>query len=295
MNDWLKMFGLDVDKFMGSSYTTRSHHTPNPGPKANPHFSMSVGLMNQQRVSEDNLRRPNLLMAPNSLSLMTPNLNSRLATRSSSFGLGMLLTDLNDRAIVTILDGSQGDVVQSVLASVLNASTILEVSYGGKEEYYFLKESGFSTDLGELQRLSGTYNISSESGIRNNAGAKVLCAQNRASAICIMYEVEKRLANRWALKKAHKEAVASAWRKEAVAVKQGLNGLNQEWSPSQRAELNSNGDVRGFAGIEMSNVHKFPQLIGQSSNIRFVPETEARSWHSSLRKRKKYGGSNNRD
>jgi len=102
----------------------------------------------------------------------------------------MLMTDLKGRALVTIV-GGQGDVIQSVLASVLNATSILEASYGGHEEYYFLKEFGFHSDNAELQRLSGTYNISTEAGIRNNAEAKVLCAANRASTICILYGIEK--------------------------------------------------------------------------------------------------------
>jgi hypothetical protein len=80
--------------------------------------------------------------------------------------------------------------------------------------------------------------------------------------------------------------VTTAWRKETAAVKNGLNGLNHEWNPNQRAELTSVGQVRGYQGIEIHSVHKFPSLIGQSSNIRFVPEAEARGWHSSLRKRK---------
>ena len=289
MSDWLELFGLNKDKFIGSSYTRQSHHVPQGQSMLASQFSMSVGLMNQQQESEENLKRPNMLKGLKSLSLspenLTPDLNTRLASRSSSFGQGMLISDLGGRALVTIV-GSQGDVVQSVLASILNASSILEASHGGHEEYYFQKDFGFHSDHAELQRLSGTYNISTEAGIRNNADAKVLCAQNRASTVCILYGIDKRAANRWALKKAFKEAVVSAWRKETNAVKNGLNGLNHEWNPNQRAELSSMGQVRGYTGIEIHSAHKYPSLIGQSSNIRFVPEVEARGWHSSLRKRK---------
>ena len=291
MTDWLQMFGLDMNKFIGSSYTSQSHHIPIHRDLAvDSQFTLSVGLLNQQQESEENLKRPNLLKGLKSLSLAPErlpahcNLNHRLASRSSSFGQGMLVSDLDGRALVTIV--SQGDVIQSVLASVLNASTILDASHGGHEAYYFLKEFGFSSDHNELQRLSGTYNISTEAGIRNNPEAKVLCAQNRASVICILYNIEKRVANRWALKKAFKEAVASAWRKEVTAIKNGLNGLNHDWSQNQRAELSSMGEVRGYQGIELHSVHKYPALLGQSSNIRFVPEAEARGWHSSLRRRK---------
>ena len=178
--------------------------------------------------------------------------------------------------MVNIVDGSQGDVVQSVLSSILNASSILEASHGGREDYYFLKNSGFTSDLNELQRLSGTYNITTESGIRNNVNSKVLCAQNRASTICILYGIEKRMGNRWVLKKAFKEAVTSAWRKEVNTVKNGLDGYIHAWAMNERVELTSIGEVRGYQGLEVNSVHKYPQLIGQSSNIRFVPEAEAR-------------------
>ena len=285
MKEWLDLFGLQMNKITGSHYTSGSHHSPLNTPQLSPQFSINVGLVNQQKESEDNLKSPNLLLTNDhgrrpSLTPdhMDPVLNAKLSTRSSSFGQGLLLSDINGRAVVTIVDGSQGDVVQSVLASVLNASSILEASHGGREEYYFLKSTsgGFNSDYNELQRLSGTYNISTETGIRKNGDSKVLCAQNRASTICILYEIEKRMANRWALKKALREAISAAWRKEVNAVKNGLSGFNHEWTNNERAELTSMGEVRGYQGVEVNSIHKYPQLIGQSSNIRFVPEAEAR-------------------
>ena len=277
MTEWLEVFGLDINKVIGSTYTSKSQHVP-VQPTIATQFSMSVGLTNQQKESENSLKQPNLLKSNG----LTPrnfknHYNTILSTRSSSFGQGMLLSNVNGRAIVTIVDANPGDVIQSVLASVLNASTILDASKGGSEEFYFLKEFGFTSDLNELQRLSGTYNISTEAGIRNNPEAKVLCAQNRASTLCILYNIEKRIANRWAMKKAYRNAVNMAWNKEANAVRSGLNGLNHEWSPNQKAELTSIGEVRGYVGIEIQNVHKHPELFGQSSNIRFVLESEARS------------------
>ncbi len=276
MTEWLEMFGLDIDRFIGSSYTSSSHHRPQPTmPSYQPQFSLSVGLINQQQVSEDTLKTPSLLtnttLTPRDLN---PDLTSRLATKPSSFGQGLLLSDLNGKALVSIVT-SQGDVVQSVLASVLNASFILEASRGGKEDYYFLKETDtFSSDLGELQRLSGSYNVSTEAGIRNHAEAKILCARNRASSICVFYGLDKKVANRYAHKKAYKKAVDVAWSHEVNALRQGLTGLTREWTQGQASDLQSNGEVRGFVGVEIHNVNKYPQLIGQSSNIRFMPENE---------------------
>lgn len=274
MKQWLGVFGLDFDKVIGSTYTSKSRHRPRPA-EIQPQFSMSVGLLSQQKESENCLKEPNL----NAGISLTPQVldqdfNSYLSTRTSSFGQGMLLSDVNGRAVVTITTGN--DVIQSVLASILNASTVLESSKGGSEEFYFLKEFGFSSDLNELQRLSGSYNISTEAGIRNNPEAKVLCAQNRASTLCILYNIEKRVANRWAMKKAFKNAVNIAWNKEVKCVRQGFNGCNHEWTPNQKAELTSIGQVRGYVGTEIRNVHRYPALFGQSSNIRFLPESEVR-------------------
>ena len=149
MNQWLQIFGLDINKVIGSTYTSKSRHLP-VQPTIGPQFSMSVGLLNQQKESESSLKEPNLLNT-GSLSLtpqvLTHDYNTHLSTRSSSFGQGMLLSDVNGQAVVTIV--SSGDVIQSVLASILNASTVLESSKGGSEEFYFLKEFGFSSDLND--------------------------------------------------------------------------------------------------------------------------------------------------
>ena len=102
------------------------------------------------------------------------------------------------------------------------------------------------------------------------------CPKNRASTLCILYNIEKRVANRWAMKKAFKNAVNIAWNKEVKAVRNGLNGLTHEWTPNQKAELTSIGEVRGYVATELQNVHRYPALFGQSSNIRFVLESEAR-------------------
>ncbi len=259
---------MDMTRFVGSSYTSASHHHANPGFWNKPQFSLSVGLINQQQVSEESLRTPSLLTDKTLTSSQESCLTCRLATKPFSFGQGLLLSDLNGKALVSIV--THGDVVQSVLASVLNASTILEASHGGTEDYYFLKETDtFSSDLGELQRLSGSYNVSTEAGIRNHANAKILCSKNRASSICIFYGLDKRVANRYAHKKAHKRAVELAWTRE---VKTG--SATREWTQGQSSELETTGSVRGFVGVEVHNVNKFPQLIGQPSNIRFVPESE---------------------
>jgi hypothetical protein len=134
-------------------------------------------------------------------------------------------------------------------------------------------------DYQQLQRLSGSYNVSSEAFTASVGGngrntlkssqkqGRQLCAFNRLSTICVVYYVDKRLASRHFLKKTKKAAVEKAWKK----AKSNLNlGMPSEWTKSERNELQQKGVVRGYSAIEVHNVHAYPQLIGQFSNIKFV-------------------------
>jgi hypothetical protein len=130
-----------------------------------------------------------------------------------------------------------------------------------------------------LQRLSGSYNVSSETFTASVGGSgrnalkssqkqgRKLCAFNRPSTICVVYYTDKRLTLRYLLKKAKKATVEKAWRQE----KSNLNlGIPSDWTKSERNELQQKGIVRGYSAIEVHNVHLYPQLIGQFSNIKFV-------------------------
>ena len=292
IGDWLRMFGMNIDLMMGSSYADSTQHRPSTtaavkGFSRN-NLGISVGLINQQTQSLNNLKQSDLTRPTSYLLTSTndqfrhPILASRLATKVSSFGQGLLVSDLNGRAMVTIVnDGSNLDVVQSVFATILNASYVMEVSHSGKEEYYFLKvdQRSYLDDYQQLQRLSGSYNVSSEAFTavvggngRNNLKSsqkqgRKLCAFNRLSSICVVYYPDKRIAARHFLKKAKKMAIEKAWRQ----AKSNLSsGIIADWTKSERNELQQKGMVRGYSAMEVHNVHSYPQLIGQFSNIKFV-------------------------
>jgi hypothetical protein len=294
MKDWLKMFGMDINLMLGSSYADLTQHRPSTpalieGPSRKK-LGISVVLINQQKLSLQNLKQSDLTRPTSYLLTDTkdrfnyPILTSRLATKVSSFGQGLLVSDLNGRAMVTIVnDGSNLDVVQSVFASILNASYVLDNSHSGTEDYYFLKsdQRSYLDDYQQLQRLSGSYNVSSEAftasvggggGGRNSLKSsqkqgRKLCAFNRLSSICIVYYTDKRLALRHFLKKTKKATIAKAWQQ----AKSSLNlGIPSDWTKSERNELQQKGLVRGYSAIEVHNVHLYPQLIGQYSNVKFV-------------------------
>ena len=294
MKDWLKMFGMDINLMLGSSYADLTQHRPSTpalieGPSRKK-LGISVGLINQQKLSSQNLKQSDLTRPTSYLLTDTkdrfnyPILTSRLATKVSSFGQGLLVSDLNGRAMVTIVnDGSNLDVVQSVFASILNASYVLDNSHSGTEDYYFLKsdQRSYLDDYQQLQRLSGSYNVSSEAFTASVGGGgsgrnslkssqkqgRKLCAFNRLSSICIVYYTDKRLALRHFLKKTKKATIAKAWQQ----AKSSLNlGIPSDWTKSERNELQQKGLVRGYSAIEVHNVHLYPQLIGQYSNVKFV-------------------------
>ena len=292
IGDWLRMFGMNIDLMMGSSYADSTQHRPSTAAavkgSSQKNLGISVGLINQQTQSLNNLKQSDLTRPTSYLLTSTndqfrhPILASRLATKVSSFGQGLLVSDLNGRAMVTIVnDGSNLDVVQSVFATILNASYVMEVSHSGKEEYHFLKvdQRSYLDDYQQLQRLSGSYNVSSEAFTavvggngRNNLKSsqkqgRKLCAFNRLSSICVVYYPDKRIAARHFLKKAKKMAIEKAWRQ----AKSNLNsGIIADWTKSERNELQQKGMVRGYSAMEVHNVHSYPQLIGQFSNIKFV-------------------------
>lgn len=279
-----------MSQLMGSSYTSQSHYVPSNllfSRNSNP-LQLSIGLQTRLDRSLSNLAQSSLLSSQSlTQSSSRPlDLIGNIVSLSGPFGSGLLVTDLQGQARVNKVDAANGDVAQSVFASILNASLVLDICHSGRGEYYFLKEDdrSFADDFQELQRLSGSYNVSSDN-VRPR-GRQVCAVQNerhgdRRTKICLIYGVDLRIANRHVFRASHKSATASAWIREVKSVKKGQLG---SWTPSQRKELLSKGGVRGFTAVEIHNVHKVPELIGQSSNIRFVSESEVPKWHAERRR-----------
>ena len=297
LTDWLHIFGMNIHSMIGSSYTAQSQHRPAPR-STTALFDTSIGLVNQREISLNNLMETDLSSAHlissrvESSNFNYPLIAKKIASKSSSFGQGMLLTDMNGRAIVTMVNDGASDVVQSVFASILNASYVLDISHSGQEQYYFLKLDmrTYADDYQQLQRLSGSYNVTSEAlQFGGNKGSSTpgrqLCAKNRDSSICVMYGVERRPTSRYLHKRVKKMAIAEAWKIAQNVAKSGQQG---EWSKAERNELEMRGEVRGYTAVEVHNVHKYPQLIGQSSNLKFVKDKDAKessnSWHSKRRR-----------
>ncbi|XP_071744523.1 teneurin-m isoform X2 [Lepeophtheirus salmonis] len=292
ITDWLKIFDVDLGKILGSKYAISTIHQPTLAhdtiDDSKSQFSISIGMMRKLEEAIHSLLTPDLL--PRSfltqMNLNLPNFSPRITTKSSSFGEGLLLSDVEGRARVTLVDGVRGDVVQSVFGSILNASSVLDISIAGKEMFYFLKDDdrSFNDDLQELQRLSGSYNVTNEP-VR--PVGKQICARNSDSLVCLIYGADERQAIRHVLRSARKIAVQRAWIREINRVKSGfIGGVSgtSTWSPAERNEIVSKGEVRGYQSVDIFNVHKYPQLIGQSSNVIFLKEADAQIWRARRRK-----------
>jgi hypothetical protein len=303
---WRSLLGFHISDVMGSAYMTRHilqpsivyrtqrqrHHLAAGGPKIR---LAALAVADQTSRSFAGLgflppeQHQRLADAPRRL-----NLAGRASLRPSLLGRGMLLSRLQDRRVlITLVSEAEAASLpfQSVLASVLNGSELLE-EVGSPatetigEEFLFLKEEQqYNNDLEELQRLSGSYNVS-RAGVRG--GGEEVCvrggvphaSQQHQSAseqppfsVCLLYGAKsERAVVRQRMRSAHRLAVRDAWRQEVERVKLGFHG---DWTPSERDELLRSGEVAGYVGTELHSVHKFPGLLGQASNIRLVRESDA--------------------
>ena len=236
-----------------------------------------MGLETRLDLVTNLLRQPGLInnaKLAQSGSFEAPNLLDNVESYPGPFGKGLLVSEIEGKAYVTVVES--GDVVESVFASILNASQVLDVSRGGRGEYVFYKEDerSFSDDLQELQRLSGSHNVT-VSNIRPRV--RQLCAKQKSPpewTVCFVYGPDKHTAARHTLRSAHKSAVNRAWHNEMRNLKSGFS-QDKRWTNQQKNELFQTGQVRGFEGIEVHNTHKYPQFAGHASNILFVKQSEA--------------------
>lgn len=235
----------------------------------------------------------------------------RSSKRSNNNRLTVMVTQLPPIAG----EGTAGapSVFENVMASVLNGSQMavedLEMATAAttttsafnanskqqleEESYTFLKDvERLPNDLDELQRLSGSFNVTRSSlshqsmgGVGPGGGGEEVCVRGahqetaqhlRAFSVCILYagsnrRQTERAHRRHRLRMAHRRAMEDAWRREVELVRLGFHG---EWSAHEREELLRSGEVRGYVGQEWHSVHKFPRLAGQASNIRLVNEVK---------------------
>ncbi|XP_058456897.1 teneurin-m isoform X2 [Malaya genurostris] len=291
MNDlksWLRLFGYDVTKMQGSKYTKDMIYKPNAmikSPQLAPDFGVMSGL--QCIVEKVDEKFSDFGFVPKPLlkmELKTRNLLPRVAYRRGVFGEGVLISRIDGRALVSVVDGSNS-VVQDVVSSVFNSSYFLDLHFSihDQDVFYFVKDNimKLRDDTEELRRLGGMFNISTHE-INDHAGAngKELRLHGPDAVVIIKYGVDPEQERHRILKHAHKRAVERAWELEKQLVAAGFQGRG-DWTEEEKEELISHGDVDGWVGVDIHSIHKYPQLADDPGNVAFQRDSK--------RKRRKSG------
>ncbi|CAG2063983.1 unnamed protein product, partial [Timema podura] len=171
------------------------------------------------------------------------------------FGEGLLISRVDGRAIVSVVDG-----VNSVVQDVV------------------------TDDQEELKRLGGMFNISAhETAEHGSAGTKELRLHNPDAAVFIRYGADPETERHRILKHAHKRAVERAWELEKQLVMAGFSGRG-DWSEEEREELLLHGDVDGFEGVDIHSIHHYPQLADDPGNVAFRRDAKRKRRKSGLKK-----------
>lgn len=205
------------------------------------------------------------------------NLLPRIAYRRGVFGTGVLISRVNSKALVSVIDSSNS-VVQDVVSSVFNSSYFLDLHFNihDKDVFYFIKDNlmKLRDDMEELKRLGGMFNITTHD-INDHAGAngRELRLHGPEAVVIIKYGVDPEQERHRILKHAHKRAVERAWELEKQLVAGGFQGRGN-WTEEEKEELISHGDVDGYVGVGIHSYHKYPQLADDPSNVAFQRDSK---------------------
>lgn len=198
-----------------------------------------------------------------------------ISYRKPALGEGLLLSRVQNRASVTVVDTSTNGVLQDVLSSVLDGAYWLDIQtvQGGQDVFYFVKELNqkLRDDQEDLKRLSGQFNITLVEN--EQGGGSELRVVNNDLAISISYGVDMEQAKHRILRLSHRRAVDLAWIREKQLVETGLPG-QVEWGVEEKVELLTNGKVDGFVGSDLHSIYDYPQLADDPSNIIFRRDTK---------------------
>ena len=138
---------------------------------------------------------------------------------------------------------------------------------------YLVKEDPASRhdDLQNLQRLSGLFNVTSK---EDGEHPEVRVVGTDVSLI-IQYGTDSVSARKHLLHHAHHRAVERAWEMERGLAERGAP-TTHPWSVEEREELLSSGKVSGFLAADLHNIHRYPLLADDPTNVVFRRDTARR-------------------
>lgn len=105
---------------------------------------------------------------------ITRNLLPRVSYKRGVFGEGVLISRVDGKALISVVDGAN-NVVEDVITTVFNNSYFLDVHFNihDQDVFYFVKDNTLKIrdDMEELRRLSGKFNVSQDD--TNDQGLEV--------------------------------------------------------------------------------------------------------------------------
>lgn len=278
LSTWLQLYGYDFNRMMGSKYITNMIFQPKlelTAPLLTPDFELLSGLqciiekINNKLADTNFVPTPLLKMEP-----ITRNLLPRVSYKRGVFGEGVLISRVDGKALISIVDGAN-NVVEDVITTVFNNSYFLDVHFNihDQDVFYFVKDNTLKIrdDMEELRRLSGKFNVSQDE--TNDQGLEVrvhaVSAGSAQAVVVLRYGVAPAHERARLLKHAHKRAAARAWEREKALVAAGWEGATP-WTEEEKEELISHGLVDGWAARDLHSLSKYPQLADDPANIVFV-------------------------
>ncbi|CAB3228851.1 unnamed protein product [Arctia plantaginis] len=278
LGSWLQMYGYDLNKMMGSRYITNMIFQPKvelTAPRLTPDFEVLSGL--QCIIEKVNLKLADMNFVPTPLLKMEPikrNLLPRVSYKRGVFGEGVLISRVDGKALISVVDGANS-VVEDVITTVFNNSYFLDVHFNihDQDVFYFVKDNTLKIrdDMEELRRLSGKFNVSQDE--TNDQGLEVrvhaVSAGSAQAVMVLRYGAEPRAERARLLKHAHKRAAARAWEREKALVAAGWEG-RALWTEEEKEELISHGVVDGWVARDVHPLSRYPQLADDPANVVFV-------------------------
>lgn len=216
----------------------------------------------------------------------TRNLLPRVAYRKAVFGEGLLISRLDNRALVSIVEGVNS-VVQDVVTSVFNNSFFLDLHFSihDQDVFYFVKDNPLKVrdDMEELRRLGGMFNVSQHEGGEQGVEVRLHGAE---AVVVLKYGVDPGQERSRLIKHAHKRAVERAWEHEKALVAAGWEGRAQ-WTEEEKEELIAHGVVDGWSAQDIHSTALFPQLADDPGNVAFVRDGRRKRRKSSRTHRRR--------
>ncbi|XP_066954350.1 teneurin-m-like isoform X2 [Macrobrachium rosenbergii] len=290
LDSWLKLYGVDMTKMLGSSYHDETVEQP-VGALAAPQLAPALNVISGLSCSTEGVLKqfaqPTLL--PKSLvrsaapAWAIPGWAAlgRFSSSPPVLGPGVLVSRVNGRALVTLVPSRENPVVQDVARDVLNGSALLDITFTHHHHHtlYLVKENADSRhdDLQQLQRLSGRFNVTSKEEGEHH---EVKVVDSDVSLV-ILYGIDPPAARHRLLRHAHRRAVERAWEMERLLAERG-SPTKHQWTVEEREELVSEGFVTGYSAADHHSIHRFPLLADDPTNVVFRRDTGRRRRRSRM-------------